>query len=243
MRQEMIDRLLALNKEFYQSFADSFSETRGRVQPGVLVATQTLPKDASVLDVGCGNGGLARKLKELGHLGPYFGLDSSAELLTFAKENNIHPKAQYLRRDISDPGWTMDLPGSFDRIFCFASLHHIPGQDLRSRIFETFFALLKPSGRLVFSVWNFLVSPRLRKRIVPWESVQIDPQELDPEDYLLDWRRGGYGVRYVHAFRTDELEGIARETGFKVLDTYYSDGEGGNLGFYHVWQPAQKPDL
>jgi len=243
MRQEMIDRLLTLNKEFYQSFAEPFSETRGRVQPGVLLAINTLPEDASLLDVGCGNGGLARKLHELGHNGTYVGLDSSVELLTFARENNTHPAAHFIQRDISDPDWSLDLPGPFDRVFSFATVHHVPGDGLREGIFKAFSALLKPDGLLIFSVWNFLASSRLRGRIVPWESVQIDPGKLDPDDYLLDWRRGGYGVRYVHAFRPDELTEIAVGTGFKILDTYYSDGEGGKLGYYHVWKPVQEPNL
>jgi hypothetical protein len=32
------------------------------------------------------------------------------------------------------------------------------------------------------------------------------------------------------------LEAIARETGFTVLETYHSDGEGGRLGIYQVWE-------
>lgn len=238
MRQEIINRLLTLNKEFYQSFAESFSESRGRIQPGVLKTINSLPQDASVLDVGCGNGGLAQKLYKLGHTGSYTGLDSSVELLSFAQENNTHPKAHFIERDLADPDWFMDLPGPFDRVFCFATLHHIPGDALRKQIFKSFLALLEADGNLVFSYWNFLASSRLRARIVPWESVQLDPLDLDPEDYLIDWRRGGYGVRYVHAFMPKELERIANEAGFRILDTHYSDGEGGKLGSYHVWQPA-----
>ena len=188
--------------------------------------------------MGCGNGGLARKLHELGHNGAYVGLDSSAELLTFARENNTHPKAHFIQRDISHPDWSLDLPGPFDRVFCFATIHHVPGNGLREGIFKTFSPLLKPDGLLIVSVWNFLASSRLRARIVPWETIQMDPGELDPDDYLLDWRRGGYGLRYVHAFKPDELAEIADGTGFKILDTYYSDGEGGKLGYYHVWRPA-----
>jgi len=238
MRQEIINRLLALNKEFYQSFAKPFSESRGRLQPGVLKALNSFPQNASILDMGCGNGGLACKLHELGHNGTYTGLDSSVELLAYAQENNTHPKARFIQRDISIPDWCSDLPGPFDRVFSFATLHHIPGHELREMIFKAFSTLLKHDGLLIFSVWNFLASSRLRARIVPWESVKIDPDELDPEDYLLDWRRGGYGVRYVHAFIPNELERIATESSFRLIESYYSDGEGGKLGCYHVWQPV-----
>jgi tRNA (uracil-5-)-methyltransferase TRM9 len=243
MRQETIDRLLTLNQEFYQSFAEPFSETRKRVQPGVLRAINDLPKDASILDVGCGNGMLASKLNEMGHGGSYVGLDSIIELLTIARENCTHPNASFLERDITKTNWDLELTDPFDRIFAFAVIHHLPGKALRESVFRTFKRLLHPEGKLIFSLWNFFASPRLRARITPWDRVGLEPKDLDPGDYLLDWRRGGVGLRYVHAFEPDELTEIAEQTGFKILETYYSDGEGGKLGYYQVWQPVSKPDL
>ncbi len=62
---------------------------------------------------------------------------------------------------------------------------------------------------------------------------------MDPGDYLLDWRRGGEGLRYVHHFSPEELAELAAETGFRVLETFWSDGEGGNLGLYQVWEPRK----
>jgi SAM-dependent methyltransferase len=238
MREETIKRLLDLNQEFYQSFAEPFSETRGRIQPGVLRAIRDLDKKTSVLDVGCGNGTLVCKLSELGHRGPYVGLDSIPELLMIARENCSHPNAQFLERDITKLNWISGLTSPFDRIYAFSVIHHIPGQSLREQIFHAFHLLLHPEGRLIFSVWNFLASPRLRQRVIPWDRVDLDPGDLDPGDYLLDWRRGGLGLRYVHAFDQDELTDIADRTGFEILETYYSDGEGGKLGHYQVWQPA-----
>jgi tRNA (uracil-5-)-methyltransferase TRM9 len=236
MRQETIDRLLALNQEFYQSFAAPFSETRGRIQPGVLQVIRDLPEDASILDVGCGNGTLASKLSELGHRGPYVGLDAIPELLMIARENCSHPNASFLERDIAKSNWVSCLPGPFDRIYAFSVVHHLPGQSLREQIFGTFHRLLHPEGRLIFSVWNFLASHRLRGRVLPWDRVDLDHEDLDPGDYLLDWRRGGLGLRYVHVFEPDELAEIANRTGFKIFETYHSDGEGGKLGYYQVWQ-------
>jgi hypothetical protein len=180
---------------------------------------------------------------EQGHKGPYIGIDISIELLNIAQEHNKHPEAHFILKDIAESEWSRGLPNSFDRVFSFATLHHLPGEALRESVLATLSGMLKTSGLLVFSVWNFLASDRLRARIVPWERVNIDPQELDPEDHLLDWRRGGYGLRYVHAFSQAELERIAQKTGYRVMDTYFSDGEGGKLGWYHVWQPHSKVDL
>lgn len=238
MRQETTDRLLTLNQEFYQSFAEPFSETRGRVQPGIIKVIKELPKHASILDIGCGNGSLANKLVEEGHRGDYVGLDSTPELLNIARQTCSHPNTQFLLKDITIPDWSLDLPGPFNQITSFAVIHHVPGEALRKGIFTSIRRLLSPDGTLTFSVWNFLASPRLRARIIPWDKVDLDAEDLDPGDYLLDWRRGGVGLRYVHAFDPDELAEIAEKTGYEILETFYSDGEGGKLGHYQVWQPV-----
>ncbi len=84
----------------------------------------------------------------------------------------------------------------------------------------------------MISVWQFLQSPRLRRKIVLWEQVGLKQAAMDPGDYLLDWRRGGHGLRYVHHFETDELNTLCVHAGFHVDDIFYSDGENGTLGLY-----------
>jgi len=59
---------------------------------------------------------------------------------------------------------------------------------------------------------------------------------VDAGDYLLDWRSGGEGLRYVHHFGEAELRELAATTGFQVKEVFYSDGETGNLGLYQVWE-------
>ena len=60
--------------------------------------------------------------------------------------------------------------------------------------------------------------------------------EVDEWDYLLDWRRDGEGLRYVHYFTEEQLAELAAETGFAVAESFYSDGESGDLGLYQVWE-------
>jgi hypothetical protein len=95
---------------------------------------------------------------------------------------------------------------------------------------------LPSGGKLIHSVWQFLSSERWRKRIQPWELVNISPGDVEPGDYLLDWRSGGQGFRYVHHFDEAELSGLAREGGFEIEDAFLSDGEGGKLSLYQVWK-------
>lgn len=243
MRQDILQRLLDLNHEFYQTFAQPFSETRQRVQPGVRKAIEDLPLDASVLDLGCGNGLLATTMHKAGHRGTYLGLDSSKELLGEALADNQHPNANFLEIDLAQDNWSSSLPGSFDRIFAFAILHHIPGAQLRANIVKTLASLTSENGLFIFSVWNFLSNPHFQKRILPWSKVGLQEDDLEPGDCLLDWKRGGYGLRYVHSFGEQELQSLAREADFTPIRRYKSDGKDRKSADYHVWKPTSSPLL
>jgi len=78
----------------------------------------------------------------------------------------------------------------------------------------------------------------LKTRIQPWEKIGLIVDQVDSGDYLLDWRRGGYGLRYVHHFSEDELNTLAQESNFIITKSFYSDGQEGNLGLYQVWEKA-----
>lgn len=235
-----ISHLLDLNRRFYQSFANQFAITRERIQPGVRQVLHTLGRSARILDLGCGNGQLLRELTREGFQGQYVGVDSSGELLAHARKN-VPPSvnATLIQADLASPDWDKTLPEpQFDVILAFASLHHFPGAGLRRQILHKVRAHIDPKGRFIHSEWQFLNSPRLRKRIQAWEKAGLSEADADPGDYLLDWRRGGYGLRYVHHFTEKELESLAEVTGFRIVETFYSDGETGNLGLYQVWKPV-----
>ncbi|HRQ33267.1 MAG TPA: methyltransferase domain-containing protein, partial [Anaerolineales bacterium] len=126
----------------------------------------------------------------------------------------------------------------YSLIVAFAALHHIPSTELRLDILRTIRQLLKPAGLFIHSNWQFLNSEKLRKRIQPWERVSISSSEVDEGDYLLDWRSGGEGLRYVHCFSESELSGLAVAANFRIVETFLSDGETGNLGLYQIWSPC-----
>jgi 2-polyprenyl-3-methyl-5-hydroxy-6-metoxy-1,4-benzoquinol methylase len=239
MRDEIVERLLYLNREFYQTFAVSFSETRQRLQPGVIRILETLPAEASVLDLGCGNGTLARHLRQIGHRGDYEGLDSSEALISIARTQSDHPQSSFVLADLSETDWDKDLHTPFDTVFAFAVLHHLPSEELRIGILRKARVLLSEGGFLAFSNWNFTTSPRLRARIVPWSRAELTDQDVDDGDFLLDWRRGGRGLRYVHQFDEEQLNQLAANTGFLIQENFLSDGEGGRLGNYHIWTPVK----
>jgi tRNA (uracil-5-)-methyltransferase TRM9 len=236
MNPTTLSRLLELNRQFYQTFALPFSATRQRLQPGVMHVLTTLPPTACLLDLGCGNGELARQLALSGHSGAYTGVDFSPTLLEQAAAGQPS-HFRFLQADLSTPEWDAPLADYHpDDILAFAVLHHLPGQQLRRDVLRTVSRRLVSAGRFIHSEWQFLNSPRLRQRLQPWGCLGLAEEDVEAGDYLLDWRKGGYGLRYVHHFSPEELEALANETGFSIMETFLSDGAGGKLGLYQVWE-------
>ncbi len=238
MDSQTAQRLLQLNQEFYQTFAAPFAATRGRVQPGVRrLIGERIPLNGTVLDLGCGNGNLARALAAHGFQGRYLGLDASEGFLALARAGLPPDRFTFLHRDLAAPDWAADLPlPTFDCVVAFAVLHHLPGKALRRAVVKHVRDLLPPGGLFCHSHWMFLDSPRLRARVQPWERVGLRPDQVDAGDYLIDWRHGGEGLRYVHLCQEDELATLAAASGFRVLERFRSDGENGRLGLYHIWE-------
>ncbi len=243
MDSSTANRLIQLNQQFYQTFAHQFSATRERLQPGVLRVLEMIATDANILDLGCGNGELACTLAQRGHQGLYLGLDFSGELLDAARARCPEtPNISFSQTDLADPSWNHQLPtdhAQFSIVVAFATLHHLPGRELQLQTLKKVHALMTPDGRFIHSNWQYLNSPRLRGRIQPWDTIGLTPAQVDPNDHLLDWRRGGYGLRYVHQFSETELLSLAGDTGFEVVETFFSDGQEGNLGLYQVWRKKE----
>jgi tRNA (uracil-5-)-methyltransferase TRM9 len=235
------NRLIGLNREFYTRFGDSFSATRQRIQPGVRRVLEMLNGDESILDLGCGNGWFARELAEHGHHGTYLGLDFSLPLLREAEVYNGEFSATFKEVDLTQVSMNSDqlsVAGGWSLVTAFAVLHHIPSRELRINILKTVHGLLKQDGKFIHSNWQFLNSEKLKARIQPWGTGSTSGLDVDAGDYLLDWRSGGEGLRYVHHFSESELRELAEESGFQIVDTFYSDGETGDLGLYQIWKPV-----
>ncbi|MBI5841082.1 MAG: class I SAM-dependent methyltransferase [Chloroflexi bacterium] len=234
-------KLIALNREFYDHFGASFSATRQRLQPGVKRILESLKGDETILDLGCGNGELARALAKRGHRGPYLGLDFSLPLLRDAESQPKEFSARFMEVDLNQLSVISDqllITDNWTLITAFAVLHHIPSDELRLDILKTVHKLLAEDGRFILSNWQFLNSEKLKARIKPWEASAVSRSEVDAGDYLLDWRSGGEGLRYAHHFTAEELSALAEQSGFRIIDSFLSDGEGGNLGLYQVWKRA-----
>ena len=259
VQQTTAARLLDLNREFYAAHARDFSETRLRLQRGVQRIVKGLRGDETILDLGCGNGELARALSRRGHRGSYVGLDFSLALLKEAQREPFSFPVQFMQADLAhlesltlshatspaaaapgaalppatDSGWADSEHWSL--ITAFAVLHHIPSRSLRHALLERVHDWLEPDGSFIHSNWQFMDSPRFRARLQPWGTLGLTNAEVDTGDCLLDWRRGEKGLRYAHQFSEPELGELAAAGGFRIKETFYSDGADRRSGLYQVW--------
>ncbi|RJQ44567.1 MAG: class I SAM-dependent methyltransferase [Anaerolineaceae bacterium] len=244
----IVERIVALNREFYQTFSESFSSTRYQVQPGVRRVSKRFPASGNILDVGCGNGNLMQILQKNGFSGTYVGVDFSENLIKESQHTfqalDGHPAFQthFSVFDLVMSDWNeFPVEMDWDVICAFAVFHHIPGKENRSRIFRHIHSMLRPKSEFIFSVWQPQNSKRLAKRFQAWNEVGLLESDVDEGDFLLDWKAeqsadNKVGFRYVHIYNDEELQELAAEIGFSIIERFYSDGKGGNLGLYQIWQ-------
>ncbi|MDE3088701.1 MAG: class I SAM-dependent methyltransferase, partial [Chloroflexota bacterium] len=164
----------------------------------------------------------------------------TAELIAIAAARKAHLRrvaAEFRVADLAAPDWHAVLSAeSFDVAVALAVLHHIPSFESRVRVLSDIHALLRPGGTFVMTNWHFERNERLRKKIVPWQTVGIDQKELEEGDALLTWERGGVGYRYCHLITQSEVQRMAERVGFEVDKQYYADAD---LNLYSVLRKSE----
>jgi len=240
MKAKTKTQLLNLNRKFYTDFAGDFSSTRQSYWPGWEVLSKILTKInfrfQSVLDVGCGNGRflefLLRKYDEF----DYFGIDYSD---SFIKQNRKKYQRKFVSFEVVDLS-AVDVfklrRKSFDLIVLIAILHHIPEAASRQKLLKYFSKKLNKNGVMVLTFWDFMGESALLRKIIPWQSINIDKNEVEQGDYLLSWGKNNAALRYCHYFSEEEKYSVINSTGLEVRETYTADGKSGRLNTYVILQ-------
>lgn len=113
----------------------------------IAAAVSNLVRELSpgyrVLEVGCGTGGVLRKLSEVCRWGEVFGCDLYPEAVEFARKKS---GCFVFANDIMNPPTEM---GQFDLVCFFDVLEHLPDESQTLRALRSF---LKADGRLILSV-------------------------------------------------------------------------------------------
>lgn len=135
---------------------NDFMLTSQIIQSMIANGKENLP-NLQILDAGCGNGRILRKLCELG-AEPVncYGMDLSRDIIEYAKENSP-PGITYQVRDIKD---IFSCDNNLDIIFNLGVLIHIKNNDYIKEIAKEFHRVLKPGGLVFITVardgskWN-----------------------------------------------------------------------------------------
>lgn len=103
-----------------------------------------LPKNAEVLDVGCGAGAPSSSLVQKGF--EVIGVDFSKNMLNLAKKNV--PKCHLIIGDIIDLGFR---DSTFDGLIAFYSIIHVP-REMHTSLFQGFHRILKPDAVMLVCI-------------------------------------------------------------------------------------------
>ncbi len=244
MDSSTIDRLRALNNQFYADNAQSFSASRNSPWPGwkrVLAHIGKRPA-LDVLDIACGNLRFERYLAdELDEAGASFTcVDSCPELVQAGLA------CEYVNADVvqmlddSLPFAEVLVQKRFDLAVSFGFMHHVPGARLRERLLDEMAETVKPGGLMAVSLWRFATLEKLAKKAEQstLEACQELGLELDEGDYLLGWNDKPNVYRYCHSFSDEEIEGLENHIASRAecIDRYEADGRNNALNGYLVFR-------
>jgi len=250
MNQKKINELNQLNQKFYAQIAESFSDSRNSAWEGWTKLTPylklVLNPHSLILDLGCGNGRFAEFLSTQFPEAQfeYHGIDNSPELLSLAKTKltrlqNI--KLNFQQLDIIDSLLKDKLNNKLiidNCSLCIANglMHHIPSFELRLKLLQNLSSIQHSPFTIIMTFWQFDQSARMMSKVVEPTRLGINPQDLEANDYILDWQRGETAYRYCHSFTENEITRLLSESGkWKVESSFNADGKE-NLNKYMVLQ-------
>jgi SAM-dependent methyltransferase len=238
MRKETVDKLTALNTNFYLNVEKDFSATRQILWRGYQNLFDYLnTKDInSVLDLACGNGRFVRTLEQnLPHRFNYLGLDNNKFLIDEAAKSFPTVNICFKKFDIfnDDPHLIGD---KFNLIVVFGLFHHIPSFEKRVQLLKSLRDILTCNGKLVFTTWNFTQIKLFENKLNEDEikNLGISLSELDENDYFLKWNNSNENIRYCHYYTKTEIENLLTNSGFKLENQFQADGKDAKTNTYYI---------
>ena len=251
MNQKTIQALNQLNQKFYAQVADSFSDSRNSAWEGWIKLTSLIRpltinhRPLKILDLGCGNGRFAEFLSTQFPEAQfeYYGVDNNPKLLSLAQiklKNLKNIRFNFEQLDIVQAllanSLTEDLQlMTYDLIVGFGVMHHIPSFELRLKLLQNLSSIQHSPFTIIMTFWQFDQSARMMSKVVEPTRLGINPQDLEANDYILDWQRGETAYRYCHSFTNQEIEQLSKLSNLEIIDSFSADGKE-NLNKYMVLQ-------
>jgi len=171
-------------REVYDKIAPHFDVSRQRIWNSVKLFLNSLNSDATVLDLGCGNGKNMLYRKNL----KIRGIDNSKELIKICKRKHL---------DVSEASIT-DIPfkeNEFDNMLCIATYHHLDNDTDRKKALKEMYRCLKPGGTILITVWAL-------------EQHEGSTFSFTKTDEMVPWTttEGDVFYRYYHIYKKGALE-------------------------------------
>ena len=247
MDQSTIQQLNTINNTFYKTVAQDFSDSRSYYWHGwreFLPFLENLlgnTDQLDVLDLGCGNGRFGLFLVDsLPSISiNYLGIDSNKQLLEIAKKSHLqtHLDSEFMQTDIVQSllnNTFLNTEKTYDVIVLFGLLHHIPSFKLRKQLIQLASKKIKTNGLLILTLWRFLDTNQLQKKQVTFQPAELNPDQLDKNDFILSWSRGKKSIRYCHYADKAEEAQLLLASELELLSSFESDGKEGRGNKYLV---------
>lgn len=215
MHPKTAQKLLSKVVEDYDNISTEFDQTRQTNWKEFEVFLPYIKENQFLGDLGCGNGRFYKFIKQHRQI-KYLGIDNSEKLLAKAKlefpetDNNKH---QFIKGDL------LNLPiadNSLNVAAAIASIHHIPGKELRQKAIQELHRVLKKNGLALITVWN-LFQPRYKKYV--WFSrlkSLLSFGKYNARDTFIPWGKTSI-KRYYYAFTEAEISSLLKKSGFKII--------------------------
>ncbi|MFH1286642.1 MAG: class I SAM-dependent methyltransferase [Candidatus Magasanikbacteria bacterium] len=199
------------NKDAYNKISKPFASTRLILWDDLIPLKQYTKEGDRVLDVGCGTGRLYQLFDGLSIR--YTGIDQSEGQLKFAKKD--YSKGEFLPAEMTSVPFG---DSEFDVVYCIATLHHLPDEEMRKASLEEMKRVLKPGGRVILTNWNLdsdWVAGKMRDG--DWKR--------DGDHFDIPFQTGDkkiHGWRHYWRLTFEYLEKLFREVGLETEHQYYS---------------------
>ena len=173
----------------YDQLAERYAEVR-TLSPGnkkyIDMLARLLPKDSCVLDLGCGPG--VPITKELVRHFKVVGIDFSSNQIELARKNVRI--AEFHRMDMTKMTFP---PNSFDGIFSYLAIIHVPREE-KASLFSKIHEILKPGGFLLIAIG-------------------CDDWVSEPGDDFMG------EPMYWSQFGAEKTKAMIKDTGFEIIQT------------------------
>ncbi|MDD5760589.1 MAG: class I SAM-dependent methyltransferase [Candidatus Pacebacteria bacterium] len=204
--------LIEETKKAYDLIAPCFHQSRQILWPEIEDLKDLFSQDQNqnVLDFGCGNGRFYSLIQDKNI--NYYGADISKNLINLAKKQVPKGKFTLIDSDLKLP-YPNDF---FDYVVSIAVLHHVPSENLRQKLILEFKRVLKISGVLIITVWDFYHGKNLE-----YLNSRFEDSRLEKGDLFIPWKDNKEKIltqRFFHAFTMSELKTLIIKSGFKIKD-------------------------